>query len=56
MVAETILEASSMIGNGSWLTCDQGSGYGMTMMCFVVMVGNSVAAHVIRVEGYSLVI
>ena len=32
MAAETILEASSVICNTPFLACDQGSGYGVTMM------------------------
>ena len=56
MVAETVLEGSSVIGNCSQLTCDQGYGYGMLVAYYVMMVGNSVAGHVIRARGYLLVI
>ena len=51
MVTEMILEASSVIDNTSFLACDLGSGYGMMMVWYGMMIGKSVAGHVIRVEG-----
>ena len=51
MVAETILEASSVVGNTSLSACDLGSGYGVMMMCYGMVMCKSVAGHVTGVDG-----